>query len=63
MIQTTFLSSLALRIDTYRMNVSGTITMNGKPYTKQELKAMSGYVMQGDFLKSPVFSPFYLANV
>lgn len=45
--KTTFLSALSLRLDTYRMTVAGNIFMNGKPYTKHQLKSMSGYVMQG----------------
>jgi ABC-type multidrug transport system ATPase subunit len=46
--KTTFLSTLAMRIDTYRMRVSGSIRINGLPYTKSDLKSMSGYVMQGN---------------
>ena len=45
--KTTLLSTLSLRIDTYQMNVAGDIRLNGKPYTKHDLKCMSGYVMQG----------------
>ena len=48
--KTTLLSTLAQRVDTRKMKVAGTITMNGKPYSKHELKSMSGYVMQDDLM-------------
>eukprot|EP01035_Chromulina_nebulosa_P019214 gene19214-25065_t len=50
--KTTFLSALALRLDTFRMNLSGEVLLNGKPYGKYELKSMSGYVMQDDLVHS-----------
>ena len=48
--KTTLLSTLAQRIDAQKMRIEGKITMNGKPYTKHELKCMSGYVMQDDLM-------------
>eukprot|EP01038_Epipyxis_sp_PR26KG_P009365 gene9365-12616_t len=50
--KTTFLSALAMRLDTYRMGVSGDIRLNGKTFTKQDLKNSSGYVMQDDLLNA-----------
>eukprot|EP00595_Chromulina_sp_UTEXLB2642_P001674 CAMPEP_0196765552 /NCGR_PEP_ID=MMETSP1095-20130614/9544_1 /TAXON_ID=96789 ORGANISM="Chromulina nebulosa, Strain UTEXLB2642" /NCGR_SAMPLE_ID=MMETSP1095 /ASSEMBLY_ACC=CAM_ASM_000446 /LENGTH=351 /DNA_ID=CAMNT_0042123797 /DNA_START=17 /DNA_END=1069 /DNA_ORIENTATION=+ len=50
--KTTFLSALALRLDTFRMHMSGDVLLNGKPYGKYELKSMSGYVMQDDLVHS-----------
>lgn len=50
--KTTLLSSLAQRLDTYRMSLSGNLGMNGKKYTKHDLKAMSAYVMQDDLLNA-----------
>jgi ATP-binding cassette subfamily G (WHITE) protein 2 len=50
--KTTFLSSLALRIDPIRMQVSGELLLNGKTYSKHTLKSMSGYVMQDDLTHS-----------
>jgi ABC-type multidrug transport system ATPase subunit len=44
--KTTFLSALALRLDPYRMDITGNIHMNGATYTKHQLKSMAGYVMQ-----------------
>ena len=48
--KTTLLSTLAHRVDINKMRVDGKITMNGKPYSKHELKCMSGYVMQDDLM-------------
>eukprot|EP01038_Epipyxis_sp_PR26KG_P005179 gene5179-7206_t len=48
--KTTLLSVLSLRMDTNRMNRSGQVTMNGKKYTSNLLKSMSGYVMQDDLI-------------
>ena len=48
--KTTFLSALALRIDTHRIDVSGEFHLNGEKYTKRLLKGMSGYVMQDDLV-------------
>ena len=44
--KTTLLSTLSLRIDPSKMNVTGDITLNGRPYDKNDLKTMSAYVMQ-----------------
>jgi ABC-type multidrug transport system ATPase subunit len=44
--KTTLLSTLSLRIDPNKMNVTGELTLNGRPYYKNNLKAMSAYVMQ-----------------
>ncbi len=46
--KTTFLSALSLRLDPYRMSISGDVRLNGEAYTKHQLKSMSGYVMQDD---------------
>jgi len=48
--KTTFLSSVALRLDTFRMDLTGDIRINGSPYTKHDLKCISGYVMQDDLV-------------
>jgi ATP-binding cassette subfamily G (WHITE) protein 2 len=48
--KTTFLSVLSLRLDTNRMKIEGDIRINGKTYTKNLLKTMSGYVMQDDLI-------------
>lgn len=48
--KTTFLSSMARRLDTNRMAMSGDILLNGRQYSKHELKSMSGYVMQDDLI-------------
>ena len=50
--KTTLLSSLAHRLDTYHMTMSGELRMNGKKYTKHDLKVMSAYVMQDDLLQA-----------
>lgn len=48
--KTTFLSCLAMRLDSYRMGISGDVFLNGKTYSKHILKSMSGYVMQDDLV-------------
>jgi ABC-type Fe3+/spermidine/putrescine transport system ATPase subunit len=48
--KTTLLSALALRLDTFRMNIKGDLRMNGHVYTKHQLKCISGYVMQDDLV-------------
>lgn len=48
--KTTLLSTISLRLDSSKMDVQGTILLNGKPYTPGVLKAMSAYVMQDDLL-------------
>lgn len=50
--KTTFLSTLALRLDTRAMRMVGEIHINGKTYNKHLLKAMSGYVMQDDLVQA-----------
>lgn len=50
--KTTFLSALALRLDTKRRNVTGKLLLNGQEYCKSTLKSMSGYVMQDDLLNA-----------
>eukprot|EP01034_Spumella_vulgaris_P031371 gene31371-38750_t len=47
--KTTFLSALAKRLD---MNVSGDIRLNGREYSRRDLKNMSGYVMQDDLVNA-----------
>lgn len=32
------------------MNLTGTVHLNGKDYSKNDLKSMSGYVMQDDLI-------------
>jgi len=48
--KTTFLGVLSQRLDTWKMPITGDIHLNGKPYSKATLKAMSGYVMQDDLI-------------
>ena len=48
--KTTFLSALALRIDPFRMKVTGLLYINGLEYNKHALKSMSCYVMQDDLV-------------
>ena len=50
--KTTFMSSLSLRLDTYRMQQTGTLTLNGRPYDNSMLKSVSGYVMQDDLVNA-----------
>lgn len=52
--KTTFLSTLALRLDMSRMKMTGSIKLNGKPYNKSLLKAVSGYVMQDDLVHTEI---------
>ena len=44
--KTTMLSTLSLRLDSTFMDISGEFHMNGRVYSKDDLKAMSAYVMQ-----------------
>jgi ABC-type multidrug transport system fused ATPase/permease subunit len=48
--KTTLLSTLSLRLDPGKMNISGNFSLNGREYSKSVLKAMSAYVMQDDLL-------------
>ena len=48
--KTTFLSALALRVNSSHTKVSGDVLLNGRPYSKRILKKMSGYVMQDDLV-------------
>jgi ABC-type multidrug transport system ATPase subunit len=48
--KTTFLSSLAMRLDLHRMSLKGSIKMNGRLYSKRELKRMSGCYAQATVL-------------
>lgn len=48
--KTTLLSTLSLRLDTNKMNITGEFRLNGREYSKAVLKAMSAYVMQDDLL-------------
>lgn len=48
--KTTLLSTLALRLNSRWMSITGEMRINGRPYTKHVLKKMSGYVMQDDLL-------------
>ncbi len=48
--KTTLLSALSRRLDTRVMSVSGQLLMDHEPYTKRDLKNMSGYVMQDDLV-------------
>lgn len=48
--KTTLLSTLSLRLDRSKMNITGSICLNGRAYDKAILKAMSAYVMQDDVL-------------
>jgi len=44
--KTTLLSALSLRLDSKRMDIAGSIRLNGREYDKSVLKSMSAYVMQ-----------------
>ncbi len=44
--KTTLLNTLSFRYNPQKLQVSGQITLNGKEYNRNDLKAMSGYVMQ-----------------
>ena len=48
--KTTLLSTLSLRLDPNRMAITGDMRLNGRDYKKENLKAMSAYVMQDDLL-------------
>eukprot|EP00598_Pedospumella_elongata_P006933 CAMPEP_0184968660 /NCGR_PEP_ID=MMETSP1098-20130426/1641_1 /TAXON_ID=89044 /ORGANISM="Spumella elongata, Strain CCAP 955/1" /LENGTH=166 /DNA_ID=CAMNT_0027490305 /DNA_START=131 /DNA_END=628 /DNA_ORIENTATION=+ len=48
--KTTFLSTIALRLNTGVMSVEGDIRLNGQEYDATVLKSMSAYVMQDDLL-------------
>jgi len=48
--KTTLLSTLSLRLNVPGMHISGSITLNGRPYNKETLKTVSAYVMQDDLL-------------
>lgn len=50
--KTTFLSALAKRILSNDMMIEGSIYINNKSYTNNDLKNFSGYVMQEDILHS-----------
>lgn len=50
--KTTFISTLALRLDTRAMVMKGDIRINAKSYNKHLLKSMSGYVMQDDLVQA-----------
>ena len=44
--KTTLLSSLSLRLDPARMQITGEVRLNSREYSRKALKAMSAYVMQ-----------------
>ncbi len=48
--KTTLLSTLSLRLDTNYMDITGEFRLNGREYSRHDLKAMSAYVMQDDLL-------------
>ena len=48
--KTTLLSTLSLRLDPSKMDITGEFRLNGRKYSKAALKAMSAYVMQDDLL-------------
>ena len=48
--KTTLLSTISLRLDTNYMNISGEFRINGREYSRADLKVMSAYVMQDDLL-------------
>lgn len=49
--KTTLLSALSLRTDLFQAEVTSSgLLLNGKPYTKSQLKEVSGYVMQDDLI-------------
>ena len=50
--KTTLLNTLSMRYDPAKFVVEGDITLNGRPYTRKNLKAMSGYIMQDDLLRA-----------
>ena len=50
--KTTLLSSLSLRLDARKTRMAGKLKLNGLPYSRAHLKAVSGYVMQDDLVHS-----------
>ena len=50
--KTTLLNTLSRRYNPSKFLVEGDITLNGHPYNRNHLKAMSGYVMQDDLLRA-----------
>jgi len=48
--KTTLLSTISLRLDSSKMETTGTIRLNGNEYSTAVLKAMSAYVLQDDLL-------------
>jgi ATP-binding cassette subfamily G (WHITE) protein 2 len=48
--KTTLLSTLSLRLDTRYMDIEGEFRLNGREYSRADLKANSAYVMQDDLL-------------
>lgn len=48
--KTTLLSTLSLRLDNSKIEVEGTLHLNGREYDKKNLKQMSAYVLQDDLL-------------
>lgn len=48
--KTTLLSTLSLRLDPSYMDITGEFRLNGREYSRANLKAMSAYVMQDDLL-------------
>lgn len=48
--KTTLLSALSLRLDSSYMNISGEFRINGREYSRANLKTLSAYVMQDDLL-------------
>jgi ATP-binding cassette subfamily G (WHITE) protein 2 len=48
--KTTLMSTLALRLNSSVMNITGSLKLNGRSYSKRDLKLMAGYVMQDDLL-------------
>lgn len=48
--KTTLLSTLSLRLDPNYMDITGDFRLNGREYSRADLKAVSAYVMQDDLL-------------
>jgi ATP-binding cassette subfamily G (WHITE) protein 2 len=48
--KTTFLSTVSLRLDANYMDITGEFRLNGREYSRADLKAVSAYVMQDDLL-------------
>ena len=61
--KTTLLSALSLRLDTRFMDITGEFRLNGREYSRNDLKAMSGYLMQDDllFAELTVYETLYYA--